>query len=132
MMEQQVRNPIMGMVVVQVDEHQLIKSFVDMIVAMLVLDTIAALMVLGRIVAKLVLDTIAALMVLGRIVAKLVLDKIGAHTLVCELKLVVDAVIVELCTELDSSKIRSWQPMQLDLSNVSCSIILHFHELHVA
>ncbi|GKC97276.1 hypothetical protein Tco_1167551, partial [Tanacetum coccineum] len=34
--------------------------------------------------------------------------------------------------ELDSSKMKSWQPMQLDLSNVACLIVLHLHELHVA
>ncbi|GKD61009.1 hypothetical protein Tco_1298518, partial [Tanacetum coccineum] len=68
------------------------------------------------IVAMLVLDIIAAWLVLGTIAAELVLDKIGALALVIE---------------LDSSTMKSWQPMQLDLSNVACLIVLHLHELHV-
>ncbi|GKE45927.1 hypothetical protein Tco_1473211, partial [Tanacetum coccineum] len=64
----------------------------------------------------LVLDTIAARLVLGTIAAELVLDKISADALV---------------TELDSSMMKSWQLMQLDLSNIAYSIVLHLHELHV-
>ncbi|GKE26396.1 hypothetical protein Tco_1441780, partial [Tanacetum coccineum] len=78
MMEQQVHNLIVEMVVMQIDEHQLSERFVDMIVAMLVLDTLVVRVVLGMIVAM------------------LVIDKIGAHALVYELKFVVDIVMVEL------------------------------------